>query len=107
MDLPVSQAVARGFEAKYPGIAVRIERTGSERQFVRLAQEYASNIRVVDVINASDASHFIAWKRNGWLAPYVPEDVAQVLSGRAPRSPTGCLRPLASMSAHSATTPSW
>jgi iron(III) transport system substrate-binding protein len=77
MDLPVSERVARGFEAKYPGIAVRIERTGSERQFVRLAQEYASNIRVPDVINASDASHFIAWKRNVWLAPFVPEDVAQ------------------------------
>lgn len=77
MDLPVSERVARGFEAKYPGIAVRIERTGSERQFVRLAQEYGSNIRVVDVINASDASHFVAWKRNGWLAPYVPEDVAK------------------------------
>ena len=85
MDLPVSQAVARGFEAKYPGIAVRIERTGSERQFVRLAQEYASNIRVADVINSSDASHFIAWKRDGWLAPYVPEDVAKFFPGRAPR----------------------
>lgn len=60
MDLPVSERVARSFEAKYPNITVRIERTGSERQFVRLAQEYGSNIRVVDVINASDASHFIA-----------------------------------------------
>jgi iron(III) transport system substrate-binding protein len=77
MDLPVSERVARGFEARYPGMSVRIERTGSERQFVRLAQEYGSNIRVADVINASDASHFIAWKRNGWLAPYVPEDVAK------------------------------
>jgi iron(III) transport system substrate-binding protein len=77
MDLPVSERVARGFESRYPGISVRIERTGSERQFVRLAQEYGSNIRVVDVINASDASHFIVWKRNGWLAAYVPEDVAK------------------------------
>src|SRR5262245_54063022 len=67
MDLPVSERVARGFEAAYPGIAVRIERTGSERQFQRLAQEYAANIFVADVINASDAAHFIAWKRNQWL----------------------------------------
>ena len=44
MDLPVSERVARAFEAKYPGIAVRIERTGSERQFQRLAQEYAVKI---------------------------------------------------------------
>ena len=77
MDLPVSERVARGFEAKYPGIAVRIERTGSERQFQRLAQEYAANIFVPDVINASDAAHFIAWKRNQWLAAFVPEEVAR------------------------------
>jgi iron(III) transport system substrate-binding protein len=77
MDLPVSERVARGFEAKYPGVKVRIERTGSERQFQRMAQEYAANIFAPDVINASDASHFIAWKRNGWLEPYVPEDVAR------------------------------
>ena len=56
---------------------MRIERTGSERQFQRLAQEYAANIFAPDVINASDAAHFIAWKRNGWLAPFVPEEVAR------------------------------
>jgi iron(III) transport system substrate-binding protein len=53
MDLPVAEKLARGFEAKYPGIAVRIERTGSERQFQRLAQEYAANIFAADVIHAS------------------------------------------------------
>jgi iron(III) transport system substrate-binding protein len=89
MDLPVSERVARGFEAKYPGIAVRIERTGSERQFQRLAQEYGANIRAADVINASDASHFIAWKRNGWLEPYVPEDVAQFFPAEH-RDADGC-----------------
>jgi len=77
MDLPVSQNVAKRFEAKYPGISVRIERTGSERQFQRLAQEYGTKIYAADIINASDAAHFVAWKRNGWLAPYVPEDVAK------------------------------
>jgi iron(III) transport system substrate-binding protein len=29
------------------------------------------------VINTSDAAHFVVWKRDGWLAPYVPEDVAK------------------------------
>ena len=77
MDLPVSERVARGFEAKYPGIAVRIERTGSERQFQRLAQERTANIFAPDIINASDAAHFVAWKRNGWLEPFVPEEVAR------------------------------
>ena len=28
-------------------------------------------------MNSSDAAHFMVWKRDGILAPYVPEDVAQ------------------------------
>ena len=77
IDLPVAEPIARAFEAKYPGIAVRVERTGAERVFQRISQEYASNIHAVDVVNSSDASHFIVWKRAGLLAPFVPEDVAR------------------------------
>jgi iron(III) transport system substrate-binding protein len=76
-DLPVAEKLARAFEAKYPGIAVRVERTGAERVFQRIGQEYASNIHAVDVVNSSDAAHFIVWKRDGILAFYVPEDVAK------------------------------
>jgi iron(III) transport system substrate-binding protein len=77
IDLPLAEKIARAFEAKYPGIAVRVERTGAERVFQRIGQEYASKIFAVDVVNSSDAAHFIAWKRNGILQPYVPEDVAK------------------------------
>src|SRR5436309_12189785 len=76
-DLPVAERLAKAFEAKYPGIAVRGERTGAERVFQRIGQEYSSNIHAVDVVNSSDAAHFIVWKRDGILAPYVPEDVAK------------------------------
>src|SRR2546421_5507903 len=74
-DLPVAEKLAKAFEAKYPGIAVRVERTGAERVFQRIGQEYSSNIHAVDVVNSSDAAHFIVWKRDGILATYVPEDV--------------------------------
>jgi len=77
MDLPVAERFAKAFEAKFSGIAVRVERSGAERVFQRIAQEQASNIRVVDVVNTADGAHIIVWKRNGWLAPYVPEDVAR------------------------------
>jgi iron(III) transport system substrate-binding protein len=77
MDLPVGEKLAKAFEAKYPGIAVQVERSGSERLFQRVDQEFSSNIHAADVINSSDASHFITWKRNGWLAPFVSEDIAQ------------------------------
>jgi iron(III) transport system substrate-binding protein len=77
LDLPVAERVAKAFEAKYPGVAVRVERTGAERVFQRVGQEYASRIHAVDVVQSSDAAHFIVWKREGILAPYVPEDVAK------------------------------
>jgi iron(III) transport system substrate-binding protein len=77
VDLPLAERVGRAFEAKYPGIAVRVERSGAERVFQRIGQEYASNIRAVDVVNSSDAAHLIVWKRDGWLAPYVTEDIAK------------------------------
>src|SRR3954467_12168900 len=74
-DLPVAEKLARAFEAKYSGMSVQVERTGAERVFQRIGQEYASNIHAVDVVNSSDAAHFIVWKRERLLAPYVPEDV--------------------------------
>src|ERR1700719_488866 len=77
IDLPIAEKIAKAFEAKFPGIAVRVERTGAERIFQRVGQEFASNIHAVDVVNSSDAAHFIVWKRDGLLAPFVPEDVAK------------------------------
>jgi iron(III) transport system substrate-binding protein len=77
IDLPMAERIAKAFEAKFPGIAVRVERTGAERLFQRIGQEFASNIHAVDVVNSSDAAHFIVWKRQGVLAPHLPDDVAK------------------------------
>src|SRR5437868_8613676 len=77
VDLPLAEKVGKAFEAKYPGISVRIERTGAERVFTRIAQERASNIHACDVVQSSDAAHFVVWKRDGILTPYVPEEGAQ------------------------------
>ena len=77
IDLPLAEKIAKSFEAKFPGIAVRVERSGAERIFTRIAQEQSSRIYACDAVNSSDAAHFIVWKRDGLLAPYVPEDVAK------------------------------
>jgi len=76
-EVQVAERIAKAFEAAYSGIAIRVERTGAERQFQRIAQERASRVYAVDVVNSSDAAHFVAWKRDDVLAPYVPEDVAK------------------------------
>jgi len=77
MDLPVAEKFAKAFEAKYPGITVRVERSGAERVFQRIGQEMGSRIYAADVVNSADAAHFIVWRREGWLAPYLPEEVAR------------------------------
>ena len=77
MDLPVGEKLAKAFEAQYPGIEVQVERSGSERLFQRIAQEFASGIHAGDVVNSADAAHFIPWKKNGWLMPFVSEDMAK------------------------------
>jgi iron(III) transport system substrate-binding protein len=77
MDLPFAERLAKTFGETYPGITVRVERSGAERVFTRIGQEYSSNIHAVDVVNTSDQAHCIVWKRSGWLAPYLPEEVAK------------------------------
>jgi iron(III) transport system substrate-binding protein len=77
LELNTAERLARTFEAKYPGIAVRVERSGAERIFQRIAQEQGSGIKAVDVANSTDPAHYLEWKKSDWLAPYVPEDVAK------------------------------
>ena len=77
MDLPVAEKLAKAFEAKYSGVAVRVERSGAERIFQRVAQEMASNIHACDVLNSPEAWHVIAFKGGRWLAPFVSDEMAQ------------------------------
>jgi iron(III) transport system substrate-binding protein len=77
LDVIVAEIFVKSFEAKYSGITVRVERAGSERLFQRIGQEQANRIYAVDVVNSADAAHYIVWKRNNRLAPFVPEDVAK------------------------------
>jgi iron(III) transport system substrate-binding protein len=77
LELNTAERLARTFEAKYPGISVRVERSGAERIFQRIAQEQGSGINAVDVANSTDPAHYLDWKKNDWLAPCVPEDAAK------------------------------
>src|SRR3981081_4498351 len=77
LELNVAARLGKAFEAKYPGIAVGVERSGAERIFQRIAQEQASSINAVDVANSTDPAHYLDWKGRDWLAPYLPDDVAK------------------------------
>ncbi len=75
VDVKVAEGVAKAFRAAYPRIPIEVERSGSERVFQRISQEVQAGIRNVDVVNSSDASHFLFWKQQKLLATHVPPDV--------------------------------
>jgi len=77
IELQTAEKIGRAFEAAYPDISVQVERNGCERLFQRLAEERGSDIRVADAIECSDTTALLYWKRQGWLAPFVPTDVAE------------------------------
>ena len=77
VDVKVAEGIKKAFVAQYPKIDVEVERSGSERVFQRINQEYQSNIHNVDVVNSSDASHFLFWKQQKLLAAHTPPDVAK------------------------------
>src|ERR1700716_315852 len=75
IDVKVAELIAKAFRADYPNIEIEVERSGSERGFQRINQEYQSAIKNVDVVNSSDASHFIYWKQQKWLGGRSSPDV--------------------------------
>ncbi len=79
LELNTSERLARAFEAKYPGIAIRVERSGAERIYQRIAQEQGSRVYAVDVVCSTDPSHFLDWtaKDKDWVEPYLTEDMAK------------------------------
>jgi len=79
MDIPVAEGLSKAFEAKYPGIKVRVKRSGAERVFQRIGKEEEIRIHEVDVVCSTDAGHFVRWRRDGLLAPFLSEDAARHL----------------------------
>ncbi|SFA74288.1 iron(III) transport system substrate-binding protein [Rhizobium sp. NFR07] len=76
-DVAVAEKLAELFKKTYSGIDVQVERAGSERVFQRVGQEISSGIYNADVIETSDAVHFEYFKRQSWLVPMVPDEVAK------------------------------
>ena len=50
MEVPVAESLTKAFEAKYPGIGVRVKRSGAERVFQRIGEEEGVSLYEVDVV---------------------------------------------------------
>jgi ABC-type Fe3+ transport system substrate-binding protein len=77
IELQTAERIAKAFEAAHPGVKVQVERNGCERIVQRLGQERGSNIKAADVAECSDMTALLDWKKQGWLAAFVPADVGK------------------------------
>lgn len=77
IELQTAEKLAKAFEAAFPGLHVQVERTGAERIIQRLAQERGAGIHNADVVECSDMTALLDWKKRHWLAPFVPAAVAK------------------------------
>jgi iron(III) transport system substrate-binding protein len=75
VDTTVAEQVAKKFEAKYSGIKVEVNRTGSERVMQRVMQEAQAGVKAVDVVHTSDAGNFVELKEQKMLLKYAPAGV--------------------------------
>ena len=81
LELNTAERLAKVFEARYPGIAVRVERSGAERIFQRIAQEQNSGIKAVDVANSTDPRIISSWR-----SFRISRSTMAARTGRCPRS---------------------
>ncbi|HEX3176524.1 MAG TPA: extracellular solute-binding protein [Methylomirabilota bacterium] len=72
LALSTAEKVAKLFEAKFAGVKVEVQRTGSQRILQRVMQELGANIKNVDVIHTSDAGHYVLLKDKKLLMAYTP-----------------------------------
>ena len=77
MDLQLAERSARRSRRNIPASRCASSAPAPSACSSASARNIDSNIHAVDVVNTADQSHCIIWKRNGWLAPYLPEEVAK------------------------------
>jgi iron(III) transport system substrate-binding protein len=80
VDTSVAEVVAKKFEARYSGMKVDVNRSGSERVMQRVMQEAQSNVKAVDVIHTSDAGNFVDLKDQKMILKYTPASVDKYAS---------------------------
>jgi iron(III) transport system substrate-binding protein len=72
-------AVCNGFEQKYPGIKCNYVRTTAQVAYQRLSQDMKGGLAVASVFSSTDVSHYGRMKKDGWLAPYRPKNVSELI----------------------------
>ena len=78
-DSETAAAVCNGFDKKYPGTKCNYVRTTAQVAYQRLAQDQKAGIAQASVISSTDQSHYTKMKQDGWLQPYKPKNLPELV----------------------------
>ena len=77
-------ALCQGFEKKYPGVKCNYVRTTAQVAYQRLAQDQKAGIAQASVISSTDQGHYTKMKQDGWLLPYKPKNLSELVEAFKP-----------------------
>ncbi len=83
-DSETAAALCGGFEKRYPGVKCNYIRTTAQVAYQRLAQDQKAGIAQASVISSTDTSHYGRMKKDGWLQPYRPRNLAELVDAFKP-----------------------
>ncbi len=72
-------AICQGFDKKYPGVKCNYVRTTAQVAYQRLAQDQKAGIAQASVISSTDQGHYTKMKQDGWLQPYRPKNLPDLV----------------------------
>ena len=83
-DSETAAAVCNGFEKKYPGVKCNYVRTTAQVAYQRLAQDQKAGLAQASVISSTDIGHYGRMKKDGWLQPYKPKSLGELVEAFLP-----------------------
>jgi iron(III) transport system substrate-binding protein len=73
--------VCNGFEKKYAGLKCDYVRTTAQVAYQRVSQDMKTGLAVASVFSSTDTSHYGHMKKAGWLQPYKPKNLGELIEG--------------------------
>ena len=80
-DSETAAAVCNGFEKKYAGLKCDYVRTTAQVAYQRMSQDMKTGLAVASVFSSTDTSHYGHMKKDGWLQPYKPKNLGELIDG--------------------------
>ena len=78
-DIDTAERVGQAFEKRYPGISVQVVRATAGVIYQRVLQEAQAGITADDVFSSTEEGHYLNFKDQKLIRPYVPVGADQVV----------------------------